>query len=311
MGGGGGVWLVSVTTRADRVDIAGDYLVLLGPFIGLVLAGLTLVITLLSERYARLLAEAQDGMLTFLRPLIIALGVQVWALLGLVAYRAAADEVRERFEHVAFVALSLLFVYGVLEILAIVRNLNGHALLLSQQARTEDVEAQSSTPPAPRKPVSSRARVSGRCHRGPEEPQARLPRGLSVGRCRLHDRRATCPGLAYGRAALSLLHSRPKMALVGRLSSRRAPRDLPLTSKTSKRPPLRGLSGTQRILAGQRGRELKRSQQELRLETALLLRMPPAGIEPAHAVEETAALSTELRGQVAQCSDANRRIGRR
>jgi len=137
---GGGVWLLTTTSRVERHQIAGDFLLVLGPFIGLVLAGLTLVITLMSDDYMRVLRDPPDGVVAFLRPFMIAIGIQVGTLIGAVAYRAAADELPLRAEQVVFVALSFLFVFGVLEVVAITRNLLAHALLRSQQAATDDAE---------------------------------------------------------------------------------------------------------------------------------------------------------------------------
>jgi hypothetical protein len=146
--------VLTFTSVPDRQAIAGDYLVLLGPFVGLVLAGLAIVIALLSDRYLRLLNEAPEGVLVFLRPFIIAVGIQVGALLGAVAYRAGAAELSLRWEQVLFCAVSFLFVFGSLEVLAVTRNLLAHALLRAEQVKTEDLEAQGVRPLREHKPRS-------------------------------------------------------------------------------------------------------------------------------------------------------------
>ncbi len=44
------------------------------------------------------------------------------------------------------------------------------------------------------------------------------------------------------------------------------------------------------------------------VSTAIYIEVPPAGIEPARAVPETAALSTELRGQIKNMFSKKRKI---
>jgi hypothetical protein len=149
LGVGGGIWLLATTSQADRVQVAEDYLIVLGPFIGLVLAGLTLVITLMSDKYLRLLSTG-SGVIAFLRPFILAIGIQVGTLIGGVAYRAASDELPLRAEQVFFVALSFAFVFGVLEVVAITRNLLAHAVLRAEQVATEDAEQRVAQLPARR-----------------------------------------------------------------------------------------------------------------------------------------------------------------
>jgi hypothetical protein len=142
LGIGGGIVLLSFTTLSERAAIVGDYLVLLGPFVGVVLAGLAMVIALLSDRYLLLLKEAPNGVIGFLRPFMLAVGFQIAALLVAVAYRAAASELPKRGEEIAFCAVSFLFVLGALEVVAVTRNLLAHALLRADQAEVEHLEEQ-------------------------------------------------------------------------------------------------------------------------------------------------------------------------
>jgi hypothetical protein len=75
-----------------------------------------------------------------LRRFIIAIGIQIGALLGAVIYRIVAVHLPHRTEQMAFVLLCFLFVYAVLEVVALTRNLFGHAVLRAAQASAEDGE---------------------------------------------------------------------------------------------------------------------------------------------------------------------------
>jgi hypothetical protein len=142
LGAGGATGLLFFTHVAERRGMAGDFLLLLGPLVGVVLAGLALVIALMSDSYLRLLSENKDGVLVFVRPFIIAIGVQIGALLGAVIYRIVAVHLPHRVEEVAFVVLCFLFVAAVLEVVALTRNLFGHAILRAAQTATDEAEGQ-------------------------------------------------------------------------------------------------------------------------------------------------------------------------
>jgi hypothetical protein len=137
LGGGGSIWLVRRTTVLDRVDVVGDYLFVVGPLVGVVIAGLALVITLLSASYLKTLrGDKPLGIVPFMQPFILVIGIQTVTVVACVAYRAAALEPRERIEQVAFCSLSFLFVLSCFEVVAIARNLIGH----SAEADVEESE---------------------------------------------------------------------------------------------------------------------------------------------------------------------------
>jgi hypothetical protein len=140
LGVGGSIGLLFFTKVPERQSMAGDFLLLLGPLVGVVLAGLALIIALMTDSYLRLLSEASDGVLGFVRPFIIAIGIQIGALLGAVIYRIVASHLPHRVEQIAFVVLCFLFVAAVLEVVALTRNLFGHAVLRAAQASTEEAE---------------------------------------------------------------------------------------------------------------------------------------------------------------------------
>src|SRR5581483_4878889 len=107
-------------------------------------AALALVISLMNDRYLLLLqvdGKATD-VLRFLRPFIIAIGIQSFTLIFTVAYRAVASAVPLRAEQAMFIVLSFFFVWSVGEVVAITRNLFAHAVVRAQEARTNDAEEQ-------------------------------------------------------------------------------------------------------------------------------------------------------------------------
>lgn len=141
IGAGGGSALLHITTVGGRRGVASDYLLLLGPLVGVVLAALALVIALMSDSYLRLLRSGDGGVLSFVRPFIVTVGVQVAALIGGVAYRATATRMGHTGENAAFVLLSFVFVFGALDVVAITRNLFAHALLRERLSVVEESEA--------------------------------------------------------------------------------------------------------------------------------------------------------------------------
>ena len=134
----GGVALLIFGNLWQRTGAAGDYLVIVGALLGIVFAALSLVVGLLSDSYLRWLKLAPKGVLTFLAPFMVTLGIHVATVLGAVLYRAAASLVPSWLEGFAFVVLTLLFVYALLEVVALARAVLAHGLRRARAAELGD-----------------------------------------------------------------------------------------------------------------------------------------------------------------------------
>lgn len=127
---GGGVAAVAIAAFGleHRLAAAGDYLAVAGPLLGIVFAALALVVSLFSDRYLRLLNDAPGGLRTFLAPFMIALGLQVGALLGAVAFRVTATVAHPAVEGTAFALLTFVFFWAIFDVVALARSVLLHAL---------------------------------------------------------------------------------------------------------------------------------------------------------------------------------------
>lgn len=138
LGAGGATLIVLNSTVSARVDIAGDFLLISAPLLGIVFTALALVVSLFSDQYLKLLNQAPGGGLrVFLAPFMIALGLQVGALLAAVAYRAAAATLPQQAEAIAFPVAGFLFVWAVLDVVALGRSVLLHALNRARHAELE------------------------------------------------------------------------------------------------------------------------------------------------------------------------------
>lgn len=142
VGIGGGVALLAHTTVSHRTSIAGDVLVVIGPLLGVVFGAFALVIALFSDSYLRVLNEVEDGVAAFLRPFLVAIGIQVGAVLAAVAYRAAATSLPSKIEVGSFLALCFLFVLALLDVVALGRTVLAHGVTRGQEVRVRDLEEQ-------------------------------------------------------------------------------------------------------------------------------------------------------------------------
>src|SRR5271165_5823356 len=91
IGVGLAVTLDRAGSRAARAAVAGDYLAIAGALLGIVFAAFALVIALMSDEYLRWLDDTESGVLGFLSPFMVSVGLQVGALIGSVLYRSIAD----------------------------------------------------------------------------------------------------------------------------------------------------------------------------------------------------------------------------
>lgn len=140
--GGGFAWLmVSFSNLPARQDTATLYVGVVAALVAIVFAGVALVASLLSDAYLRLLKSAENGVLAFFRPFIIAVGLQVATVLTSLAYSRLGQAMPAVVEPWAFGIVSVLFVASCLEIVVLTRSILMHALLRSRFADSVETEA--------------------------------------------------------------------------------------------------------------------------------------------------------------------------
>ena len=132
VGGGGAIALLQVSSLRTRLEVAADALVVLAPLLGVVVAGLTLVIVVSSDNYLRLLAKTNKDPIAFYRPFMVAIGIEIWTMLTIITYRAIAMKVASALEHYLFALVCVSFVFALLDIIAIARNVLMHTLVRSR-----------------------------------------------------------------------------------------------------------------------------------------------------------------------------------
>lgn len=116
-----------------RIEAASDALRVLSSLLGMVLAGLMLVITIANDDYMRLLSRSSVGVVGFYRPFILAIGIQILTILSLIGYRAVARDVGNM-EAWLFRMVTILFVFSLLDIVALARTLLMHAVTRAKQS---------------------------------------------------------------------------------------------------------------------------------------------------------------------------------
>lgn len=134
--------LVHLVKVDVRVGIAGDFLSISAALLGVVVAAMALVVALMSDAYLRLLATNESGVLAFLSPFIVAIGIQLSTVMGSVGYRAFATLMTPKLEHWVFGVLCTLFLVSCFEVIALARNILMHAMLRSDFAEVTDLEVQ-------------------------------------------------------------------------------------------------------------------------------------------------------------------------
>jgi hypothetical protein len=140
IGVGLALFLNQVDTQAARVGVAGDYLVISGALLGIVFAGFALVIALLSDQYLRWLEQTDSGVLGFLSPFMVSVGLQVGALLGAILYRALVAHVPREVREWAFGVVSVLFFVAVLDVVALARSVLMHGMARAEGLKITDFE---------------------------------------------------------------------------------------------------------------------------------------------------------------------------
>lgn len=142
LGVGLGVFMWHERGVTDRIGLAGDFLALTPALLGVVFAGFALVVSILSDGYIRLLATAPSGIVGFLRPFMLAIGLQVAVLMGAIGYRATAQGIPETIEPWVFGALSVGFTCALLDLVALARSVLMHGVTRAKQVEVNDIAEQ-------------------------------------------------------------------------------------------------------------------------------------------------------------------------
>lgn len=140
LGAGGGVLAAQKLDVAERVTVAGDFLAMTPALVGVVFAGLSLVVALLSDSYMAYLEDAPDGLVGFLGNFILAIGGLVTTLVACVAYRATATALPTGVEPWFFGTLAVLFGLSSLDIIALARSVLMHGLAKARAAKLTALE---------------------------------------------------------------------------------------------------------------------------------------------------------------------------
>jgi hypothetical protein len=138
-GGGGAALILRATDVSDRIDAMGDLLPLGGGLLAVVFGALAIVVSLPSMSYLRMLEETPEGgMGRFLDPFLVAAAVQVTVVILALVYRAVAGHLPWQIEHAAFYVAGAVFVFGILEIFALARQLVQHGIYRAIDATLPD-----------------------------------------------------------------------------------------------------------------------------------------------------------------------------
>lgn len=141
IGIGGGIEVTRWTATAARVSISGDFLTIVSALLGVVLASFALVVAFLSESYTLQLQKNPKGVRAFFAPFVINVGVDVGLIIGTVAYRTIASNLPHLVEKILFVILASLFIYAILNIMALTRAVMAHAVTRAELIEMDDLEA--------------------------------------------------------------------------------------------------------------------------------------------------------------------------
>lgn len=134
------VLLAHVDGLTARVAVVGDYLPIAGALLGIVFAGFALVIALFSDDYLRWLENTDSGVVGFLSPFMVSVGLQVGTLIASVLYRATADHLPHTAEKWFFGVVSVLFFTAALDVVALARSVLMHGVARGRALKIRDLQ---------------------------------------------------------------------------------------------------------------------------------------------------------------------------
>jgi MFS family permease len=122
----------------ERVSIANDFLSTTTGLLGVVFAAFALVGALMSDGYTRILQRTKGRVNSFFSPFIIVIGAAVGTILSTICYKAIAEHVPASFELPLFWTSVFLFLYTLLNVVALSRNIFAHGVTRAIVLEIED-----------------------------------------------------------------------------------------------------------------------------------------------------------------------------
>jgi len=119
--------------RDARIALAGDFLSITSALLGVVFAAFALLVAFFSPGYVSLLNAIPSGVKGFLQPFLLAIGVQVALILGVVLYRSLPATVPDWVSHIGFYALSITSAAVLMDVVALARSVLIHGVLRGKQ----------------------------------------------------------------------------------------------------------------------------------------------------------------------------------
>jgi len=138
VGGGGAYGLSLIATVQDRTSTASDYLYVSGALVAVTFAALALVMGFMSESYVRWLNRGDPGIVPFLAPFVVAIGLQVGTLVAVIAYRALANHLDPAVEKWSFGIVSVLVAYVLVDIVSLAKLLLAHGITRARAISIDD-----------------------------------------------------------------------------------------------------------------------------------------------------------------------------
>jgi hypothetical protein len=122
-----------VTSVVDRIAVSSDFLTVTSVLLGVTFTAFTLLATLWTTEYVKLLDSVPGGIVSFLHVFIVNIGLNVLELGILISYRGFAKHLPDVAETSLFLLCSLLFAYLLADAVAIARTLLLHSLERAKQ----------------------------------------------------------------------------------------------------------------------------------------------------------------------------------
>lgn len=125
-----------------RALLTVDFIYVLAPLLGIVFAAFALVISLFSDSYLLALKENEKGVIAFLRPFLLAIGIMVGAIITVAGYRSAAPYLVVQVEVALFGFALFGFLYSLLTVVSLARNVLAHGVARGEEAEVRKLESE-------------------------------------------------------------------------------------------------------------------------------------------------------------------------
>lgn len=145
VGGIGGYFVGEHISIASKLSLTGDLLIIMGSLLGVIFVSFVLTIELFTDQYLLLLSSTENGVISFLRPFIVSITLQVWSVIIIIIYKALGPVVSSSIQNDLWAVICFFFFLSLFDIVSVGKAILAHGVTRAAEISIRTLEDEYNT----------------------------------------------------------------------------------------------------------------------------------------------------------------------